>query len=277
MRYLVLSDIHANLEALEAVLDAARALPHDRVLVLGDLVGYGADPNAVVDRVRGLSPHAVIRGNHDKVGAGLESPEAFNTVARAAIRWTYEALSDDNRDWLAELPAGPVAIDELVEICHGTPFDEDVYVFDDTDVLRSMEASSRRVCLFGHTHVHQVKFNRAWYGTWMPKLVQGFEDGMIDIAADPNIAQDLRAIEEVDGIPMVAKVRRKDIKDPDLFRHGDSASMLALGWFATLNLSAAIDFTPLPALPRGFDNLGTADNSDEAEDYLRLVEPRATW
>ena len=94
------------------------------------------------------------------MGAGLESPEAFNTVARAAIRWTYEALSDDNRDWLAELPAGPVAIDELVEICHGTPFDEDVYVFDDTDVLRSMEASSRRVCLFGHTHV-QVGY-RLW-------------------------------------------------------------------------------------------------------------------
>lgn len=153
MRYLVLSDIHANLEALDAVLEAARTIPYDKVLVLGDLVGYGADPNAVVDRVRGLEPHAVIRGNHDKVGAGLEPSDAFNSVARAAIRWTYEALSDDNRDWLADLPTGPVAIDELVEICHGTPFDEDVYVFDDTDVLRSMEASSRRVCLFGHTHV----------------------------------------------------------------------------------------------------------------------------
>lgn len=67
------------------------------------------------------------------------------------------------------------------------------------------------------------------------------------------------------------------MKDPELFRHGDGAVMLCLGWFATLNLSAAIDFTPLPALPRGFDNLGAADNSDEAEDYLRLVEPRATW
>jgi len=153
MRYLVLSDIHANLEALDAVLETARTIPYDKVLVLGDLVGYGADPNAVVDRVRSLEPHAVIRGNHDKVGAGLEPSDAFNSVARAAIRWTYEALSDDNRDWLADLPTGPVAIDELVEICHGTPFDEDVYVFDDTDVLRSMEASSRRVCLFGHTHV----------------------------------------------------------------------------------------------------------------------------
>lgn len=153
MRYLVLSDIHANLDALEAVLAAAAPMGCDRLLVLGDLVGYGADPNAVVDRVRALKPESVIRGNHDKVGAGLESSDAFNSVARAAIRWTYEALSDDNRDWLADLPAGPLAVDDLLEICHGTPFDEDVYVFDDTDVLRCMEASSRRLCLFGHTHV----------------------------------------------------------------------------------------------------------------------------
>lgn len=114
---------------------------------------------------------------------------------------------------------------------------------------------------FGHSHVHQVKLNRAWYGTWMPKLVQGFEDGMIDIPADPNIAQDLRAIEEVDGIAMVAKARRADVKDPDLFRHGDAAVMLALGWFATLNLSAVIDYIPVPGHSRGFDNT-TNSNSD---------------
>ena len=132
---------------------------------------------------------------------------------------------------------------------------------------------------FGHGHVHQVKLNRAWYGTWMPKLVQGFADGMIDIPADPSLAQDLRSIEEVDGIAMVSKVRRADVKDPELFRHGDGAVMLCLGWFATLNLSAAIDFTPVPALPRGFDNLGAAEDGqdDDAEDYLRLVEPRSHW
>jgi len=107
---------------------------------------------------------------------------------------------------------------------------------------------------FGHNHVHQVKLNRAWYGTWMPKLVQGFADGMIEIPADPNIAQDLRAIEEVDGIAMVVKVRRRDVKDPELFRHGDSAVMLCLGWFATLNLSAVIDYIPVPTHARGFDN-----------------------
>lgn len=130
---------------------------------------------------------------------------------------------------------------------------------------------------FGHTHVHQVKLARAWYGTWMPKLVQAFEDGMLDIPADPNYAQDLRAIEEVDGIPMVVKARRKDVKDPDLFRHGDSAVMLCLGWFATLNLGGAIEFTPVPAFPRGFDNLGGARSDQDDDDLGLLREPHATW
>jgi hypothetical protein len=108
MRYLVLSDIHANLEAYETVMDAARPLGWDRVVILGDLVGYGADPNAIVERVRELAPHACIRGNHDKVGSGIESAEGFNSVARSAIRWTHDALTDDNRAWLAALPMGPI-------------------------------------------------------------------------------------------------------------------------------------------------------------------------
>ena len=153
MRYLVLSDIHANLEALNAVLDAARAIPYDRLLVLGDLVGYGADPNAIVDKIRDMQPHGLIRGNHDKVGSGIESAEGFNAVARSAIRWTYETLTPANREWLATLPTGPIVIDELVEICHGTPFDEDAYVFDDLDALRALHAAERPLCLFGHTHV----------------------------------------------------------------------------------------------------------------------------
>ena len=85
----------------------------------------------------------MIRGNHDKVGAGLESPEGFNAVAANAIRWTYDALTAENRDWLAALPAGPVVVDDLIEICHGTPFDEDAYVFDDLDALRALHAAER--------------------------------------------------------------------------------------------------------------------------------------
>lgn len=153
MRYLILSDIHANMDAFDAVLAAAKDLNYERLLVLGDLVGYGADPNAVVDRVRALAPYGLIRGNHDKVGSGVESPEGFNAVARNAIRWTYDSLTPSNREWLAALPAGPVVVDDLIEICHGTPFDEDAYVFDDLDALRAMHAAERPLCLFGHTHV----------------------------------------------------------------------------------------------------------------------------
>ena len=153
MRYLVISDIHANLEAFETVMAAAKPLGYDKVLLLGDLVGYGADPNAVCERVRDLKPDALIRGNHDKVGSGVESPEGFNAVARNAIKWTYETLSKENRAWLAALPAGPLIVDDTIEICHGTPFDEDAYVFDDLDALRAMHAARRPLCLFGHTHV----------------------------------------------------------------------------------------------------------------------------
>ena len=153
MRYLAISDIHANLEAYETVMAEAEPLGFERVLVLGDLVGYGADPNAICERIQALQPHALIRGNHDKVGSGIESPEGFNAVARSAIRWTYDRLSPGNREWLASLPAGPMVVDELIEICHGTPFDEDAYVFDDLDALRAMHSARRSVCLFGHTHV----------------------------------------------------------------------------------------------------------------------------
>lgn len=157
MRYLVISDIHANLDALDQVMSAAASLGHDHVLVLGDLVGYGGDPNGVVDRIRALAPLAVIRGNHDKVAAGIETPEGFNAVARNAIRWTYDALTPDNREWLAALPSGPQDVNALIEICHGTPYDEDAYVFDDLDALRSLNAANRPLCLYGHTHV-QVGF-----------------------------------------------------------------------------------------------------------------------
>ena len=153
MRYLVLSDIHSNLEALEAVLRAASSHKYDAVLVLGDLVGYGADPNAVVERVRGLKPVASVRGNHDKVAAGLDTAEDFNPMAKAAAHWTRDALTQSSFDYLRELPAGPMIVDDLVEICHGSPLDEDLYVVADFDAARSIHAAQRPLCLFGHTHV----------------------------------------------------------------------------------------------------------------------------
>ena len=152
MRYLVLTDIHANLEALETCLTDASARAYDRVLVLGDLIGYGADPNAVVECVQHLKPAAIVRGNHDKIALGIGEAEGFNIVAKSAAQWTLDALTPRNRQWLIDLPQGPVVVDDLVEICHGSPFDEDAYIFDELDALRAMKASSRPLCLFGHTH-----------------------------------------------------------------------------------------------------------------------------
>jgi diadenosine tetraphosphatase ApaH/serine/threonine PP2A family protein phosphatase len=160
VRYLILSDIHANLDALDAVLAAAPRATWDRVVVLGDLVGYGADPNAVVDRVRALDPLAVIRGNHDKACCGIEDASNFNHVARIAASWTEDHLTPENRSYLRDLPAGPVVIDDRVEICHGSPFDEDHYIFDAEDARRALEAGDRQLCLFGHTHL-PVVFRRA--------------------------------------------------------------------------------------------------------------------
>jgi len=96
---------------------------------------------------------------------------------------------------------------------------------------------------FGREMIHQIKLSRLWYGTWMPKMIGGFEDGMIDTPRDENHQSDLRSIEEVDGIAMVPALRTADIKEPDLFRHGDFAIALALGWFGTLNIGSAIEYT----------------------------------
>jgi diadenosine tetraphosphatase ApaH/serine/threonine PP2A family protein phosphatase len=177
LRYLVISDVHANLEALDAVLAAAG--PYDHALVLGDLVGYGADPNAVIDRVRALPAATFIRGNHDKVGAGLENTDGFNYLARHAITWTTNTLTPERRQWLAALPQGPTIIDDLVEICHGAPFDEDVYIFDDLDAMRALRVARRPLCLFGHTHVVA-----GYHVTAEMQSVGGVDDAPIHIPRD---------------------------------------------------------------------------------------------
>jgi len=152
MRYLIVSDIHANIDAFETVLDHASGA-YDRVLVLGDLVGYGAEPNAVVDRIKGLDPLAVIRGNHDKAACGIDDGSAFNHVARVAAIWTGERLTAENTDYLRALPMGPLEIDSLTEICHGAPFDEDHYIFDGGDAALALRTAQHSLCLFGHTHL----------------------------------------------------------------------------------------------------------------------------
>jgi len=155
MRLLVLSDVHANATALAAALAACEGR-WERAICLGDLVGYGPDPNEVVDQVRGLAT-MVIRGNHDKAACGLADLEDFNPMARKALEWTHRRLHSQNLAYLRGLPAGPVEVDGLV-LVHGSLRDEDEYVFAPAEALDSLLESPRSLTFFGHTH-HQGGFS----------------------------------------------------------------------------------------------------------------------
>jgi predicted phosphodiesterase len=150
VRYLILSDIHANWEALQAVLHRA-AGEYDRVVCCGDLVGYGPDPNAVVDWVR-RSVAFVIRGNHDKAAVGLEDLEWFNPVARTAAVWTQSELTPENGEYVRQLARGPLSVDNY-QIAHGSPLDEDEYLIGGEEVAQVFEYLDRNLTFFGHTHV----------------------------------------------------------------------------------------------------------------------------
>jgi predicted phosphodiesterase len=152
MRYLILSDIHANMEALSAILSFVRRKPWDKAVLLGDIVGYGANPNQTVDLVRGLRPVVGIRGNHDKVCSGVEDGELFNRVALAAAMWTRKKLTQSNLKWLKGLPEGPAVVDGEFAISHGTPIDEDAYIFGEIEALNVFRQTEFPLCFFGHSH-----------------------------------------------------------------------------------------------------------------------------
>jgi predicted phosphodiesterase len=155
-RYLIITDIHSNLEALEAVFRSVQRRRYEGVLCLGDMVGYGASPNPVVTRLRRLKRPIFVRGNHDKVCCGIEDGSNFNAAARVSTQWTQDKLSQENRRFLADLPEGPREVMPGVFIAHGSLTDEDAYLFSDFDAYQSFQAMDFNVCFFGHTHFPAV-------------------------------------------------------------------------------------------------------------------------
>lgn len=151
MRLAVLSDIHANLVALDAVLaDLAGQPAVDQVWSCGDNVGYGPQPNEVVARLRELEAHAVM-GNHDGAAVGTVDVAWFNDAAAAAIRWTSAVLSAESRAYLAGLPER--LVDGQITAVHGSPRDPIwEYITSSAVAAASLGAFDTPICLFGHTH-----------------------------------------------------------------------------------------------------------------------------
>lgn len=151
MRYAVLSDIHSNLEALEAVLTDARAQSCDQYVCLGDVVGYNANPSECVKRIQDLGC-PVVKGNHDEQASIAVSTESFNEMAEEAIGWTREHLSADDKAWLSDLRLTRQVRDfTIVHASLDTPERWD-YVFDDLDAIASFTYQHTALCFFGHTH-----------------------------------------------------------------------------------------------------------------------------
>ena len=150
MPYLILSDLHANREALEAVMEDA-AGRYDQILCLGDVVGYGADPNHTVDWVR-TNVNTVIRGNHDKVCADPQPLEDYNPAARASAEWTHSVLTPESVTYLRSMARGPLRINGF-DLVHGSPLHEDDYLIHPGDVQPLCGYLEARVTFFGHTHV----------------------------------------------------------------------------------------------------------------------------
>jgi diadenosine tetraphosphatase ApaH/serine/threonine PP2A family protein phosphatase len=155
MRYAVISDIHANLEAFTAVLHRIAGLNADRILCLGDVVGYNANPNECVDIIRkeGIT---TILGNHDAVAAGLDDPDDFNPLAMRAVLWTREALTEENGKFLRGLPR-ELPVDDLF-LFHGSIHDTNRYIMSRDDVRNNflfMEDIENHpvVGFYGHTHI----------------------------------------------------------------------------------------------------------------------------
>lgn len=152
MRYALISDIHANLEAFKAVLQEIEARGTDQTVCLGDVVGYNASPNECCEILRARNIPTIL-GNHDAVACGIEEPWGFNPVALAAAMWTREALTKDNYDWLRSLPDA-LHFGDFVAV-HGAPKNRNTYLFTWEDILPHLgflEEQNTDLCIMGHTH-----------------------------------------------------------------------------------------------------------------------------
>jgi len=179
MRYALLSDIHSNIHALEAVLAALSSERIDVYLCLGDVVGYGAYPNECCEMVSWLRPIAV-RGNHDEAAVHPGREIWFTNAASQCIVWTRERLTPENRDFLASLE--PLRVENFFTLCHGSVPDPDFYTTTPREAMLSFRHMTTDMAFFGHTHVagwfqHNPESND------LPELFLATEDSVVQVEA----------------------------------------------------------------------------------------------
>jgi predicted phosphodiesterase len=174
MRYFILSDIHSNQEALEACVERARDAGYDSVLCCGDIVGYGPSPIEAIDGIRSLDA-LTIRGNHDRVAAGLDEATQFNPHARRAIYWTRSVLPEAYREYLANLPLGPVDVNGAAQLVHGAVSHEDNYIFTEADADENFLLTDKQITFFGHSHF-PVVFSSDEYGNAIQATSYEFDE-----------------------------------------------------------------------------------------------------
>ena len=170
--YAIVSDIHSNLPAFQAVAGYLREHDVDRILVLGDIVGYGAHPTECVEMVMDLRGASVIQGNHDRVTAGAEDPY-LRVHARKVLQWTRDVLPEQHLEFLRNLPAAGIA-DSLFFTVHGSLYHPDEYIINSRIARRNLNLLQERfatvkVAFYGHTHVPVVISQEG--------ILQGFKSG----------------------------------------------------------------------------------------------------
>jgi len=175
MTYGLISDIHANLEALEAVLKALGRV--DGFLCMGDIVGYGADPGPCLETIRRLPRLVCVAGNHDLAAIGSYHLDLFNPVARDAIKWTAQQLTPDDRSYLGSLPLTAHADGAL--IVHGSLPDEMDYITTPDEARLCFDAMPGDLAFVGHTHITEYYQTRG--GSRFPQQVSLWSGGTVDL------------------------------------------------------------------------------------------------
>jgi len=155
VKYAIISDIHGNLAALQQTLKRIDELKCERIMCLGDIVGYGPFPNECCEVIQDRAD-AVIAGNHDHAAIGLLSTEYFNRYAKAAMEWTVKELHDKNKEFLASLPL-QLQEEEMLFV-HGSPSDPAAwdYVLSLYDAEIAFQAFQQRLCFIGHSHLPEA-------------------------------------------------------------------------------------------------------------------------